>query len=901
MDKRVWLTALTILGVPSIVAANPPPEPARLSLASADTLFEVTQAVVGACGLGRIVSTGGGSSAAGLLMNPIGNYAPNGQQQIAPQSRFLDATECNAFNGVSPSPGEAPLGANAGQGIQIGLDGIGVFYNTTELSACRQLRYAGCMAIQDLNQAGRDANRDGDCSDPGDTPGLCYGYGASGVDDGTGALLGASGNAAIPLVNGRYCFTHWADALRIIYTGQHTHIQDSSANAACGVNPPSASALSQRRCNSDVRWTLVSSWANIFDTNGDDGAGGCSDGNCPAGLSHAFRPDDFSGTTDVFLAVIGAPSVTTGTARFSVRTFCNGLQHEDLDPVRRRCDVNSNPNAERDAICGNTPMRARKLPFDPTTGDPGGIHSGVCSNNPALLCAVNSTCGTGNTCIIGACSNNVAQPCGADAQCGAGNTCRSAVNNAEGTCSNNAAQRCTANVDCGAGSTCNFDGDLGLVLSVSLPQVFVSQPNTPTLPLKDPASARCSVTVATACAQNSDCPAGETCNGPDYNAQYDDNIFCSTSSLNTPVKLAPMPSTTNLVFQRCPTGNGRIAGRCYWPVRQNNLAGQSPIKNGWYNCKARRTNRPNGPQWPNFDARAYNRVPRHPITGEILEPVFVTNPGPDFRFIGSGDYRVHMSTPKTTLPQHAACRMSDSTRQIGCLVKADPCSVGYAALEAEDQLQDDNGTSTPLALRSHIDVRSVCSNDFNLDCNLDQDCLPPGYCVNSGTLTNTETDSGDDLELVPDRDESIRRLTQPAEGVCSSSNPGAAVATDYDGRYPLARALWINASKGFGSGFPNFDRVHDVVDSDPDFTQTSPTIINGARVPDGIPDSSFGENALLRCFANYRSTPLPFPVDHDSDPSTPQQLASVDEIIAAHNFVTLPTTVTDAQRLKSCP
>jgi hypothetical protein len=907
MKMKMLVTSVALgLGASSALA-NPDPNPPT-PFASSDTLREVTKDMISACGVGsQLTSTGGGSTLAGTRMNPVGSFAPHGQQQIAPQSRFLNTTECNFFNGVVPYPGESALGANAGQGLQIGLDGVGVFHDSTEFSECRVLRYAGCMNVQDFNAKGNDANRDGDCNDPGDTPGLCYGLGAVGVDDGTGALLGAAGNAAIPLVGGQYCFTHWADALRIIYTGQHSHITDSSAGAACALNPPSASALASKRCNSDVRWTLVSQWANIFDTSGDDGAGGCADGNCPNGLSHAFRRDDFSGTTDVFLAVIGAPSISTGTALFSVRTFCNGLEGEDLDPVRRPCDVNSNTSVERDSACGTSPMRARKLPFDAATGDPSGLHSGVCSNNAALLCALNSTCGTGNTCIIGACSNNSSQPCSADAQCGAGNTCRSAINNAEGTCSNNGAQRCSVNADCGAGNTCNIFGDLGLVLAASLPQDTISQPNSPTVPLKDPASARCSVTVATACAQNSDCPAGETCNGPDYNPQYDDNIFCSTSSLNTPVKLAPMPSTTNLVFQRCPNGNARVGNRCFWPIRQNNLAGQSAAKNGWYNCKARRNNRPNGSQWPNFDARAYNRVPRHPISGEILQPVFVTNPAPDFRFIGGGDFRMHMTTPKTTLAGHPSCRQTDATRQLGCLIQADICSIAYAGLEAEDQDTTEEeiavaGTNSPFALRSQVDVAGTCSNNPALSCNLDLDCGAPAsgfVCRNSATMENGEVNAGDDLEILPTIT-TIRRLTHANEASCSV---GGTVPTDYDARYPLARLLWVNASKGFGSGFPNFDKVKNLVDSDPDFSQVDPTVINGAQVPDGNPDLLTSENALLRCFANFRNTTLPVAIDLDRDPITPVETTTLDEVLEEHGFVTLPPSnvYPDSNRLKSCP
>ena len=58
------------------------------------------------------------------------------------------------------------------------------------------------------------------------------------------------------------------------------------------------------RCTSAARQELVGSWANLFDTSGDN----CGTNACTS-LRHAYRRDDSSGTTGVFLELIGQEEV----------------------------------------------------------------------------------------------------------------------------------------------------------------------------------------------------------------------------------------------------------------------------------------------------------------------------------------------------------------------------------------------------------------------------------------------------------------------------------------------------------------------------------------------------------------------------------------------------------------
>jgi hypothetical protein len=602
--------------------------------------------LIAAAGLGASMSyLGGGSSLGGTKMSPsAAGQGPNGNQQVAPQSRFLNATECsqceNADSGGACVNDTANVITNRGQGYGVALDGLAVHQDAT--SGCRVLRYAGCMAVQD-----RNANSL-----------LGYGNGTVGIDDGTGATAtlfledGPDGNGVLD----HYCFRHWADALRIIYNGQHAHLDDSSSAAACA-STLSASAIANKRCNSDVRHTLVSRWENLFDTAGDDGAGGCVNGLCTAGLKHAYRRDDFSGTTDAFLSILGVPSL--GSA-FNVRTFCNGLENEDHDPVRRPCNLVSNAANDTDTVCSSVRYRDRNAPFG-ADGSPTGQPGSVLPTPPP--------------------SQNVADP--------------------------------------------NTWADLGLVLPVSLPTQVAPQ---------------------------------------------FDNVFCTNAPAGGSFRFAQAPNALALAAQRCPDGNPRSGGQCRAPV-----GAPATARAGLFNCKSRRTNRPGGAGWPNFDARAYNLVPRDPTTGTILQAN--SNSITDPRWGGGGHYRIHQTFPKVGTGTRPVCNYPDATRQIGCLVEADPCSIGFAGLEASDRvsgaaltgneasdLEATIGTNTTLLLRAPLD-------------------------------TNTsETSAGDDLEVEATVG-NVRRFLEPSGSTNAACTTGS---SNYDQRYGLSRLLWLTASKGFG-------------------------------------------------------------------------------------------------------
>ncbi|MFM2416987.1 MAG: hypothetical protein RL385_1710 [Pseudomonadota bacterium] len=118
----------------------------------------------------------------------------------------------------------------------------------------------------------------------------------------------------------------WRTVMRIIYSGR----VDAGSGAA-------------QDCNSDLRHTLVKNWNNIF-------KGGCSAGTCTAGLSHAYRRDDLSGTTDTYLELLQLPRFTSVPAP-TVSPFCNGFDSQDNDPIRRTC-AGTGFGGNGDEVCG---------------------------------------------------------------------------------------------------------------------------------------------------------------------------------------------------------------------------------------------------------------------------------------------------------------------------------------------------------------------------------------------------------------------------------------------------------------------------------------------------------------------------------------------------------------------
>lgn len=157
---------------------------------------------------------------------------------------------------------------------------------------------------------------------------------------------------------------------------------------------------------------------------------------------------------------------------------------------------------------------------------------------------------------------------------------------------------------------------------------------------------------------------------------------------------APMPFSAALETQRCPDGNGRQGGKCRWPQDVNNK----------FNCLAVQSTRPPIRTFTNMDGRSYNLLPRDPDTGTLL--INPPSGTPDTRWMSAGAYRIHQKTVMTNAPSGThACTESDATLQIGCTVQADPCSIGYAGLQA------DQGNTNVIPLNLHTPDNAATSNN----------------------------------------------------------------------------------------------------------------------------------------------------------------------------------------------
>ena len=281
----------------------------NIALNGSDTLFDVTQSVLASCNTAFAdFSTQGITYLGGG--SGVGAYQMiRDTQQVSPMSRALKSSEyCSIAAPASPSLAE---------GLLVGIDGIAIAANQTN-----------------------------SCSDSNSG---ANGFGSSSamtvLSGGTGAPTGATytfGDPAGALHQNQPSF----DALAVLYFGL-TH--DGNYN-----------------CASDVRKSLIRNWKNVF-------ASDCAAGDttCSAGLTHAWRRSDLSGTTDAFVSILNPPTGTTTNGKGAAvpvgigslsnvpvgaskksNPFCNSLDantvpapttfagssdFSDVDPVRTNC------------------------------------------------------------------------------------------------------------------------------------------------------------------------------------------------------------------------------------------------------------------------------------------------------------------------------------------------------------------------------------------------------------------------------------------------------------------------------------------------------------------------------------------------------------------------------------
>ena len=249
---RTWSAVFGILVVgagAANLAAAVDTTGSNIALNGSDTLFDVTQSVLASCNTAFAdFSTQGITYLGGGSGVGAGAMGLN-TQQVSPMSRALQSTEyCSIASPASPGLAE---------GLLVGIDGVAVTANQT--NSCSD-------SISGANGFGSSSTMTVLSGGTGAATGATYTFG-----DPTGAL---------------YQNQPSFDALAVLYFGL-TH--DGNYN-----------------CASDVRRSLIRNWKNVF-------AGDCSAGDtiCSAGLTHAWRRSDLSGTTDAFVSILNPPNGTT--------------------------------------------------------------------------------------------------------------------------------------------------------------------------------------------------------------------------------------------------------------------------------------------------------------------------------------------------------------------------------------------------------------------------------------------------------------------------------------------------------------------------------------------------------------------------------------------------------------
>jgi hypothetical protein len=351
---------------------------AALNLAQmtgSDTLLTVTQQLLvqakGGAGIAGITYVGGGSGTGESSMKA-------GTQQTAPMSRFFKAGATQPVCSVV-----APNGSQtSAEGLVFALDGVSVIGHDDVITnnfapAPGDAGYApGCG---NYNGVQTDAAKRSDLglrhdgtftwptfwsTDPHNTDPVNHVS-----TDGCSYVTYNQTQVQVP--GGTYKFLDWQDVLKVLLAGTfHAY----SANAAAGTDAATP-----------VRWALIANWGSIWEDQ--------ADSNCPTGqckcIHHILRRDDWSGTTDTIVSLLGLTSIP---ATHATDPFANSLQSaavannpsgvpalnlpymqqqplpndQDFDPIRNLCVGNGGALGD-DVVCEGDGTLGVELVIEPSS------------------------------------------------------------------------------------------------------------------------------------------------------------------------------------------------------------------------------------------------------------------------------------------------------------------------------------------------------------------------------------------------------------------------------------------------------------------------------------------------------------------------------------------------------
>jgi hypothetical protein len=505
----------------------------------------------------------------------------------------------------------------------------GVLYQGTGSGNGQTNITAGAQSIAPMSRALNSSACAGAHAQQADSEGLVFALDGLSLIGETSSACNAAGQG-LEINEAATGNDQWRHTLRLIYAGM-----DLSA----GNN------ILLRDCNSEARQTLVSNWSNIFEgdcTNCTDSQPSYNGANAldrwdtanaivEPGLRHAFRRDEESGTTDVFLTLlnlpttnfaVNAPSGITGPTAAAYRRLANSV----FCNVRRPTD---NVNTIVTGCQDRNPS--------------GTVNAAVSCTGLGPIAEINGSTNTVHMPLTGAGSPRIRTAYFPEFQDQDPIRRECAGRNDGPTAGGDPLNRPAEQV-------CNRDGMLGLVLPINPPPVDAVQsptpyPNLPCDPgLFAPAPSLETATGAGLRCPNGDLPVGTDppkCNVPARLVGGVNNFECLNSRSNRPT--LGIADTANSVA--IANADGRA-----------------------YNLQLRR---------PNGSFATINRPNPDAPTAASIEANIV-----------GAFYRIH-STRSMAATGAGACTRVDATSQLGCLAVASDCSISYAGLEGVTQSAPD--------------------------------------------------------------------------------------------------------------------------------------------------------------------------------------------------------------------
>jgi cysteine-rich repeat protein len=452
-------------------------------------------------------------------------------------------------------------------------------------------------------------------------------------------------NSACPALGSN---SAWKNALRLVYFG---------LSCDDGVNPQRIAGV--RDCTDPARLSLINNWGNLFE----QPTAACSGTECTQ-LRHAFRRDEQSGSTDVFR------QLTSTNDAFHMGPngypFCNEYPVDSLTPVSgnacttdAHCALGTNCISGLCTIpavppgCGNGAVAAGSEECDDGNNTNGDGCSAVCLKE----CGATPTCSANLTGVTSLGGPGLPVPPYGESMQDCDPVRRSCAGNYD-------LALATSNISTEkAEEVCGNDGTLGVVLPISVPQSLLN------VSPADP------VALNEAAYSTAFCRQGRVISG------------------GAPLVRAGLGLTRR--FGLCP--DGRVPRGTVWdPVER--LAKPITASSG-VTCPI--------PATATNDARCLNGrnnkpaitasafvpgcvVPAARIDGRAFNLVLRTAAGGiqrtlDNQVVGAF-YRMHTrrnlsaSGADGTCNSDVCCREVDATRQVGCLVAASACSIGFSGI-----------------------------------------------------------------------------------------------------------------------------------------------------------------------------------------------------------------------------